>query len=64
MSVNRIRADVLDRRIKDIQRRIESTQDEDEKLALLREKVELTKEVRALDPSILDKHKPNPGDPT
>lgn len=63
-SVNRIRADVLDRRIKDIQRRIESTQDEDEKLALLREKVELTKEVRALDPSILDKHKPNPGDPT
>ena len=63
-SVNRIRAEVLNRRIKDIQRRIESTQDADEKLALLREKVELTSEVRALDPTILDKRSPRPGDTT
>ena len=62
-SVNRIRAEVLNRRIKDIQRRIESTHVEDEKVALLTEKVELTDEVRALDPTILDKQDPQPGRP-
>lgn len=54
-SVNRIRALVLDRRIKDIQRRLEATQNEDDKLALVSEKAGLTHELRALDPTILDK---------
>lgn len=56
-SVDRIRAEARDRHVKNIQRRIELTQDDDEKLELLKQKEEWTKEVRALDPTILQKHK-------
>lgn len=55
-SVDRIRAEARYRDIRDIKGRIGLSQDEDEKLELLKKMKEWTKEVRALDPTILQKN--------
>jgi DNA primase len=63
-SVDRIRAEVRYQHVKDIQHQIELTQDEDEKLELLKTLKEWTKEVRDLDPTILQRHSASVGDTT
>jgi DNA primase len=63
-SVDRIRAEVSYRHVKDIQHQMELTQDEDEKLELLKTLKEWTKEVRDLDPTILQRHSASVGDTT
>jgi DNA primase len=50
-SVNRIRVSTLDRRIQDLQRRIEAAPGDEEKLALTRDKARLARELRELDPN-------------
>ena len=50
-SVNRIRVLALDRRIQDLQRRIEAASSDDEKLELTSAKAALARELRQLDPS-------------
>jgi len=50
-SVNRIRVSVLDRRIQDLQRRIEAAGGDDEKLELVALKSKLASELRELDPN-------------
>ena len=55
-SVDRIRAEVRYQHVKDIQHQMELTQDEDEKLELLKTLKECTKEVRDLDSTILQRH--------
>ena len=61
-SVDRIRAEVRYQHVKGIQRKMELTQDEDEKLELLKAMKEWTKEVRDLDPTILQRHSASVGD--
>ena len=61
-SVDRIRAEVRYQHVKDIQRKMELTQDEDEKLELLKAMKEWTKEVRDLDPTILQRRSASVGD--
>ena len=63
-SVDRIRAEVRYRHVKDIQRQMELTQDEDEKLELLKTMKEWTKEVRDLDSTILQRHSASVSDTT
>ena len=63
-SVDRIRAEVRYRHVKDIQRQIELTQDADEKLELLKAVKAWTKEVRDLDPTILQRHSESVSDTT
>jgi len=63
-SVDRIRAEVSYRHVKDIQHQMELTQDEDEKLELLKTLKEWTKEVRDLDPTILQRRSASVGDTT
>jgi DNA primase len=50
-SVNRMRVATLDRRIQDLQRRIEAAASDDEKLGLTSEKARLARELRELDPN-------------
>ncbi len=50
-SVNRMRVSALDRRIQDLQRRIEAASTDEEKLALTSEKAVLARELRELDPN-------------
>ena len=50
-SVNRIRVLALDRRVQDLQRRIESAAGEEEKLRLMSNKTKLAAELRTLDPN-------------
>jgi hypothetical protein len=50
-SVNRMRVSALDRRIQDLQRRIEAASTDEEKLALTSEKAVRAKELRELDPN-------------
>jgi DNA primase len=50
-SVNRMRVCTLDRRIQDLQRRIEAAGSDEEKLGLTSEKARLAREVRELDPN-------------
>jgi len=50
-SVNRMRVATLDRRIQDLQRRIEAATGDEEKLELTSEKARLARELRALDPN-------------
>jgi hypothetical protein len=50
-SVNRMRVSTLDRRIQDLQRRIEAAAGDEEKLELTSEKARLARELRELDPS-------------
>ena len=50
-SVNRMRVSTLDRRIQDLQRRIEATAGDGEKLELTSEKARLARELRELDPN-------------
>jgi DNA primase len=50
-SVNRIRVLALDRRVQDLQRRIEAAAGEDEKLELMSNKTKLAAELRTLDPN-------------
>jgi DNA primase len=49
-SINRIRVSALDRRVQDLQRQIEATEDDDAKLELMAAKSELAAELRELDP--------------
>jgi len=50
-SVNRMRVSAIDRRIQDLQRRIEAASTDEEKLALTSEKAVLARELRELDPN-------------
>ena len=55
-SVDRIRAEARYRDIRDIKSQMELSNDEDEKLELLKKMKEWVKEVRALDSTILQKN--------
>jgi DNA primase len=50
-SVNRMRVSTLDRRIQDLQKRIEAATSDEEKLAQASEKARLARELRELDPN-------------
>jgi hypothetical protein len=50
-SLNRIRVLALDRRIQDLQRRIEAASSDEEKLRLTSSKAELARELREMDPN-------------